>query len=202
MLLWHAAVSPNGVSGFPDKGFLTARAAQLHSLTTHHDQTRIYPDLSFRCQGHITGITLLGQDNGSPALMGPGVYLQLWQPLSLPAEAPSDLTSQPPPPPPDDDDACMKYYGLVFEEAIDKRRRAIAHETKIVNIKKYEVDLSSSPVDVMDGWVLGIRQTEGYVSLSYQEGGGPLPYSNDSCTVPLSDYDYPLIAVKFTSSGK
>ena len=195
----HAATSPNGVSGFPDKGLLTARASQLHSLTTHHDQTRIYPDFKFSSQGHITGITLLGQENASPALMGPGVHLQLWQPISPPTGEPPGET-QPLPPLPD---SC-KQYRLVLEETVDNRQRPIVRETSKVNMKKYEFDISTSPIEVMEGWVLGIRQSpasESYVSLYYQEGGGPQPYSNDSCIVPLDDHDYPLIAVKFTSSG-
>lgn len=131
--------------------------------------------------------------------MGPGVHLQLWEPISPPAGELPDPTPPLPPLP----DSC-KQYRLVLEEMVDNRQRPIVRETSIVNLKMYEFDISTSPIDVMEGWVLGMRQSpasESYVSLYYQEGGGPQPYSNDSCILPLDDYDYPLIAVKFTSSG-
>lgn len=130
--------------------------------------------------------------------MGPGVYLQLWQLISSPTGEPPDPPSSPP-----DEDVCTQYR-LVLEEAVDNRQRPIVRGTSIVNLKKYEFDISTSPIDVMEGWVVGIRQSpasQSYVSLYYQEGGGPQPYSNGSCIVPLDDNDYPLIAVKFTSSG-
>lgn len=184
------AAGPNGLNGFPDKGSLTARAAQLHNLTTHHDETRIYPHLTFGSRGLITGVTVLGQENASPSRMAPGVFLQLWQPVLLPTDPP-------------DKDACTRYE-LVFEEAVDKEQQPVVINTSTPHMKRYDFGRPTSPVEVMEGWVLGLRhlpQNQSFVSLYYQKGGGPLAYSNDSCSNPLDDFDYPLIAVNFTSSG-
>ena len=205
--------------GFPDKTAIAARAAQLHSLTTHHDGLRLYPNMVFSCNGLITGIKMLGYRN--PAV-GPevdlGIDLELWQPsyAQLPTNDPfgdgkgSGAYPSPPFPLwPPFDDTCKPFFPWL-ENILDPQSRPVARETGVRDVTKFDFS-RLSPVMVMEGCVLAIRQrpqNESSLSLLYQEGGGPQAYAapSDGCLHAMNDtasggYDYPLIALNFTSLG-
>ena len=205
--------------GFPGKTAITARAAQLHSLTAHHDGLRLYPNMVFSCNGLITGITVLGYQN--PAVepeVDLGIGLELWQAsyVQLPTGAPfgedkgSGAYPSPSFPPwPPFDETCQPFFPWL-ENILDLQRRPVISETDIRDVRRFDFS-RFSPVTVTESCVLAIRQlpqNESYLSLLFQEGGGPQAYTapSDGCLHAVNDvvsggYDYPLIALNFTSFG-
>lgn len=110
---------------------------------------------------------------------------------------------------PGTDTTCRQYH-FVLEDMLDLKRSLTVSDTSAENLQRLDYHFSAS-LAVMEGHVLGVRQllqNESRLTLHYQEGGGPQAFtapSEDPCLDPLYEtegYDYPLIAVDFTSLGK
>ena len=168
---------------------------------------------------------MLGRYTSS--LVSKGVILQLWQPIPLTTSLPSSgnetenenvaVTPSPTPLPaaPSDPDY-SGLYGPRPGGVLDiYRASVVVSNTSNEDLQQVEVSLSS-PVAVVAGDFLGIRQSprsESKFSLHYQEGGGPQAYTaaTSDCSfgcsliidrlLEVGSYDYPLIAVHFTSAG-
>ena len=168
---------------------------------------------------------MLGRYTSS--LVSKGVILQLWQPIPLTTSLPSsgneteneNVAVTPSPTPltaaPSDPDY-SGLYGPRPGGVLDiYRASVVVSNTSNEDLQQVEVSLSS-PVAVVAGDFLGIRQSprsESKFSLHYQEGGGPQSYTaaTSDCSfgcsliidrlLEVGSYDYPLIAVHFTSAG-
>lgn len=203
--------------GFPDMITITSRASHLHGLATHYNELRVYPDMRFTCSGLITGFTAIGHRNTAlNHSQGVGLKLQLWLPIYSNARAYSFPTSTsevyvyPTPYPSAPPDTC-KRYRPILGEMLAIQQLPLIRETSTEGMEMLDFSFPHG-VLVVEGSVLAIQQLpqdDSYLTLFHQDGGGPQAYTSplvDSpCLHPLNEtgiYDYPLIAVNFTSLGR
>lgn len=196
----------DGMSGFPAESAVTARAAKLHRLVDHPSELSVYPDMTFDCSGNVRAVWMLVRYSGTSvtSMNLTGFQLRLLRPGPLAADGAAGSSL----PGTTAGGNCLQYHqlpnGVLRLRTLQPESVSSSGSTRLLHFQL------ESPVAVMAGDILGIRQGHSVVMLLSQKGRGPQRYtiSNDhdgrTCYYPVNNeasQDYPLIAIDFGTTG-